>query len=63
MAITLTFLGVMLLALVVADGQKFERKMEEKTDQAVATHIMRKNDLTKITIHSRTYRLGDHDEK
>lgn len=54
-ALCLAFLGVSIFSLVVLSGYQEEKRMEQQTDQALARHIMRKNNVKQVKIHDRIY--------
>lgn len=61
-AMFISFLGVMILALVVVEEKKAEKIMEIRTDKTVAIHMMKKNNLNKVKIHDRMYYLSEKNE-
>ena len=59
MALVISFFGVTILALIVVQGQKIEKIMEERTDAKLAERIMKNNDLNSIRIHDHVYYLDE----
>lgn len=59
MALVISFFGVTILALIVVQGQKIEKIMEERTDAKLAERIMKNNDLNSIRIHDHVYYLNE----
>ncbi|WP_251717640.1 type IV pilus modification PilV family protein [Lactobacillus agrestimuris] len=59
MALVISFFSVTILALIVVQGQKIEKIMEERTDAKLAERIMKNNDLNSIRIHDHVYYLNE----
>lgn len=59
--LTIAIMGVMLMALVLSGIYKTEKTIEQKTDRTYAWHVMRKNNLKEIEVHSRVYQLVKKD--
>lgn len=58
----IAILGVSIMATVLAGIKKTEKNIERKTDRAYAWHVMVKNDLKEIEVHSRRYKLVKKDQ-
>ena len=54
-SIVIVSLAMMSFVLIVSGGKHAERKMEQRTDQAVAKHMMRKTGIKQVKIHDQIY--------
>ncbi|MDF7672200.1 hypothetical protein PT281_02720 [Lactobacillus sp. ESL0701] len=54
-ALVLAIMGISVIALIVGASRANERQIELKTDRAYAWHVLKEEDLSKITVHDRVY--------
>lgn len=54
-ALIVTTLGVMIMALIVGESRTLEHSSEAKTDRAYAWHVMNQNKVKQVLIHDHVY--------
>lgn len=59
--LVIAILGVSIMATVLAGIKKTEKNIEQKTDRTYAWHVMTKNNLKEVEVHSRKYKLVKKD--